>query len=141
MPAIKHLLRIEVQPEKVYQTISTIEGLKEWWTPQVEGSTQEGGEIKFGFGPEYFKKMLVKQITNEKVVWECQKAVEEWIGTEISFQIESKGDGTILHFSHSNWKDYSRMFSQCSFDWALFLRSLRKYCETGSGQPFPDHTK
>ena len=32
MPDIMHLIKIRVSPERVYQAITTAEGIRNWWT-------------------------------------------------------------------------------------------------------------
>jgi hypothetical protein len=45
--------------------------------------------------------------------------------------------GTIVLFTHEGWKEETNEFASCSYTWALFLRSLKLLCETGSGTPYP----
>jgi hypothetical protein len=63
------------------------------------------------------------------------------VGTTITFELEPHNKGCTLMFHHDNWAAYSQEFASCSFDWALFLRSLKMLCETGKGKPFPDFNK
>lgn len=36
MQDIMHLIRIRVPPERVYQTLTTSEGIRNWWTRDAE---------------------------------------------------------------------------------------------------------
>lgn len=138
MPVISHLLHINAAPTQVYEKLSTIKGLCEWWTPDTSGSTEVGRELKFEFGPDYYKILIVEKSERGKLVsWRCTHAVEEWIGTVINLNLEANESGTLLRFEHMGWKETSDMLRQCSYDWALFLRSLKKLCDTGKGQPYP----
>ncbi|MDN5200899.1 SRPBCC domain-containing protein [Fulvivirgaceae bacterium BMA10] len=138
MTDIKHLVKIKASPEKVYKAITTQDGLIAWWTPQVEAAPFLGSIAKFGFGSTYYKKMKIKDLAmNKRVEWDCLEAVEEWIGTKIIFTLEKTEAGSTLRFEHNDWEGFSDMFSQCSFDWGRFLMSLKKYCETGEGKPYP----
>jgi len=139
MPNIHQQLKIKTQPDKVYHAVSTIEGFSNWWTPDTTGSTEVGGMVSFHFGADYYKEFEVMRMEDRVVEMKCLHAVEEWINTKIIFMVEPIEIGSLLRFSHSDWKsDESTMFYQCSFDWAMFLRSLKKYCETGTGLPYPD---
>jgi len=138
MVNIRHKLEIRASTETVFSNLTTQNGLAGWWTPDTEAKAEVNSILRFGFGPTYFKEMKVLALdTGKKIVWRCTAATEEWIGTTISFNIE-KSDKTIVHFSHDNWESQTPMFSQCSYDWAMFLRSLKQLCETGKGLPFPN---
>jgi hypothetical protein len=85
---------------------------------------------------------------------------KEWIGTLISFRLQpsdkksllnsnpevkdqiqqqKKDDKvTLLIFRHDDWKEYTPMFAECNYTWGQFLRSLKLFCETGKGRPWPN---
>lgn len=139
MPDIRHLLRINASTEKVYNAITTQEGLSGWWCPDTMAKPEEDSVARFTFGPEYFKEMKITELKPAKrVKWFCLAAYEEWIGTTITFELQSSGKSTTLAFQHDNWKKYTEEFAACSYHWAMFLRSLRLLCETGKGQPSPN---
>ena len=145
--SIRHRLRIEVPVETVYHALTTKEGLQGWWTPdvEIENGLQQGGILKFGFGPQNQHNQTTLRIEAlhhyDLVKWSCLEANPEWIGTEISFELEPHVKGAVLNFSHNNWQAYTNEFAGCSYAWALFLKSLKRLCETGKGLPFPDFDK
>lgn len=142
MPEIAHLVRIKATPTDVFEKLNTVKGLSRWWTPETSGSAKVGDELTFQFGPEYYKLLTVIKSDKPKLVeWKCNQAVEEWIGTTIHMHLETYEDGTLLRFKHLGWKSHSDLLSQCSYDWALFLRSLKKLCEKGIGQPYPNQAE
>src|SRR4051812_37016531 len=90
----------------------------------------------------------------ELVKWKCIKGTDEWIGTSLSYRLISgdkdsilksypeisdqvdqlkKSNMTLLIFHHDDWKDDTVMFAECSYTWGQFLKSLKLYCETGTG--------
>lgn len=154
MPAISHRLLIAAMPEEVYTALNEPEGLSAWWTPKVIAS---GNSIKFHFGEDYHKEMdIIAQKPYTEITWRCIAGADEWIGTTIHFRLESfdldscpemlgqweqlsgKSNVTLLAFTHSGWTATTQMFAECSYTWALFLRSLKLYCETGYGIPWPN---
>jgi uncharacterized protein YndB with AHSA1/START domain len=140
MKSIYHQLRIAAPAETVYNAITTQEGLAGWWTPETKAKPGIGSIARFVFGPNYFKEMKVTQLQPPtRVEWVCLKGHEEWIGTTITFEIEKDDKGTVLFFHHDGWKEYTRVFAGCTYDWGIFLRSLRLLCETGKGTPYPNH--
>lgn len=139
MKSICHRLLIDASLETVYNALTLEEGLSGWWTPETKAKPEIGSIARFAFGPDYFKEMKITKLEPlSKVEWLCIKAYEEWIGTTLTFELQSVDKGTVLFFHHDGWKDYTPEFAGCSYDWALFLRSLRLLCETGKGRPFPD---
>jgi uncharacterized protein YndB with AHSA1/START domain len=163
MPNICQTLLIGAPAEKVYEAITTQQGLAGWWTPDATASAELDTLARFPFGPTYFKEMKITGLKhNEEVGWTCLKGDAEWVGTNLSFKLQSgdkntllsshpetrgqieqlQGDkGTLLIFRHDNWREETPMFAECSYTWGQFLRSLKLYCETGKGRPWPlQHT-
>lgn len=135
MADIKHKLVIKTAPEKVYEAIITQEGLAGWWCKQTTAKPQVGFVNTFTFG-NYRKEIEVtKLILSKKVEWKCIVAIEEWIGTEIVFDIEEKDGSTILRFTHAGWRAITDTYAVCTYDRAMFLKSLKSLCETGTGTP------
>lgn len=140
--SIYHRLLIKAPAEKVYEALTLQEGLAGWWTPETIAKPEVGSVSRFAFGPDYFKEMRVEELKPySRVQWRCIKGFEDWIGTTLTFELEPHAKGTVLLFHHDGWKDYTPEFAACSFDWALFFRSLRSLCETGKGFPYPGFNK
>ena len=79
---------------------------------------------------------VVELIPSVKVVWECVDGDKEWVGTELTFELEKRENGTFLKFSHLNWAEESEFYGFCNHHWGRFLDSLKSLCETGRGNPF-----
>lgn len=83
--------------------------------------------------------MIIRNlIPNEKVEWQCEIGDKEWVETKLIFEIEEKGDGSVLRFTHDDWIEETDFFASCNYQWGYYLRSLKQYCETGKGTPFQD---
>ena len=135
MTAIRHNVVIKATPEKIYEAITTQEGLASWWAKQTIAKPEVGFTNVFTFGP-YRNEMEVMQLTpNKSVDWKCINSIEEWVGTNISFDIEEKEGRTILRFTHGGWRAVTDTFADCNYNWALFVKSLKSLCETGTGAP------
>ena len=135
MADIKHNVVIKATPEKVYQAVTTQEGIEAWWCKNTTAKPEEGFVNIFIFG-QYRNEMKVTDLVpSKRAAWECINSIEEWIGTTISFDLEEKNGNTLLRFTHGSWRAATDMFAACSYDWAIFLKSLKSYCETGTGQP------
>jgi uncharacterized protein YndB with AHSA1/START domain len=142
MKSIYHRLLIGAPAEKVYEALTTQEGLSGWWSPETKAKPEVGSIARFAFGAEYFKEMKIEELKPlRSVKWLCLKGYTDWVGTTITFELEPHDRGTVLFFHHDGWKEYTPGFASCSYDWALFLRSLKFLCETGKGFPYPDFNK
>lgn len=141
MPDIKHLLIIKTPAHKVYEAVTTEEGLAGWWTKEVKANPEVGGHNEFRFGERFFNKMLITELEpNKKVSWKCIEGEDEWIDTNLFFEIKEKEDNqTELHFAHKDWREQTDFFASCNYNWGWYLRSLKDYCETGKGDPFPQN--
>ena len=42
-------IEVHAEPKAVFDTVATRSGLASFWTSDVEGDEQEGGELTFGF--------------------------------------------------------------------------------------------
>jgi len=136
---INHQVGIKASPEKIYQALTTDDGLAEWWTNDCSGAGNVGSIIKFRFnggGPDF---SVTELVPNKTVRWKHTGSIpESWIGTEILFQLQT-GDGqTFVRFTHSHWAESTDFLAHCSTKWAVFLLSLKDYLETNQGRPFPN---
>ena len=139
MANIRHNLKIDIAPQKVYEAITTEKGLRGWWTTDTSANPKEGFINHFRFGPVYFNKMKITRLSAHKEVhWRCVDGDHEWIGTTVSFTLEEREGATFLKFSHKNWSEESEFFGVCTYHWGRFLVSLKSLCETGKGQPYAE---
>ena len=137
MAAIKHLLFINAPPQRIYTALITAEGIANWWTEQTKISNNVGEINIFNFGERYHNEMkIINLMTDKQVEWECIDGDKEWIGTKFIFEIEEKEDGTVLKFTHSNWKEETDFFASCNYQWGHYMTSLKQYCEKGMGTPY-----
>ncbi|MDD5268973.1 MAG: SRPBCC domain-containing protein [Methylococcales bacterium] len=140
---IIHRIGIKSPATQVYEALTSLEGLAQWWTEEVTGDGKAGGKIKFTFRTRTGELrgtmvMEVKKLDPQKEVrWRCVDGPDEWIGTDITFQLSEQDNQTIILFGHRNWREAVEFTYHCSTKWAIFLLSLREYVETGKGKPAP----
>jgi uncharacterized protein YndB with AHSA1/START domain len=135
MTAIRHNVVIKATPEKIYEAITTQEGLASWWAKQTNAKPEAGFVNTFTFGTFQNEMKVTTLEVNKKVEWLCTSSIEEWVDTSISFELEANAEKTLLRFSHSGWKAVTDTFAGCTYDWGRFMTSLKLYCETGTGTP------
>ncbi|SCE80943.1 SRPBCC family protein [Micromonospora mirobrigensis] len=138
MAEILHRVGATAAAEKVYDALTTRDGLAAWWTTDTTGDVAVGGTIRFRFGePGGFDMKVLDQRPNERVEWEVTDGPAEWIGTRVVFDLKRAGDWTIVLFRHEGWAEPVEFMYHCSTKWATFLVSLKQLVETGAGAPHP----
>ena len=137
MYSIKHLFHIKASLDQVYEALTTIEGLRGWWTIYTEGESVLGKNIQFNFPPYASNTMEVTaQKPNSEVAWTCREGTADWVGTVMHFGLDRNDEMTRIRFSHINWQDNTDFYAQCSYSWGRYLHSLKCYIETSKGYPF-----
>lgn len=79
---------------------------------------------------------ITELIPDKKVSWICLIGDEQWVDTEFHFELSEQNGDTLLRFGHLKWEEQTEFFGHCNFNWGKYLISLKKYCETGEGEPF-----
>ncbi len=141
MSDILHRIGIMAGPEEVHASLTTIDGLKGWWTRDTTGDPDVGGVIAFRFanapGQGGFDMKVLEDEPGKLVLWEVVSGPDEWIGTKVRFELSQEDGFTIILFRHEDWTDVGTFMHHCSTKWATFLMSLKQHVETGTGQPSP----
>ncbi len=135
MEDILHRVVIKATPEKIYEAITTQQGIEAWWCKHTKAKPALGFVNVFVFGQDRSEMKVSELDPGKRVAWECIDSIDEWIGTRVSFDLEQKNEKTILRFTHGGWRAVTDMYAGCNYNWALFMKSLKSYCETGTGEP------
>ncbi len=107
MVDILHRVGITASQDAVYEALTTTEGLTGWWTSDVRGDGDAGGVVQFRFrfddspDPDGFDMSVLEAKPAERVLWEVVDGPGEWIGTQVSWDLRTEGDYTIIMFAHS----------------------------------------
>lgn len=124
-------------PESVYDALTTVEGLRSWWTEDTQGSGEIGGVLEFRFSAGGFDMEVLELEPGERVSWRVVAGPEEWVGTTIDWDLRQSGDYTIVMFHHRGWAEPVEFMHHCSTKWGSFLMSLKAWVETQTGDPAP----
>jgi uncharacterized protein YndB with AHSA1/START domain len=143
MADIRHRVGIAAPQERVYQALATTEGLSGWWMRDVRGDAGVGGKLEFYTrGPEPVAVMEVTDLVpDQRVGWRCVGGPEEWVGTNLAFELDTTDGQTALRFIHGDWRDPVDFMHHCSTKWAYFLLGLKAGLEGGAATPYPDDLK
>jgi uncharacterized protein YndB with AHSA1/START domain len=132
---------MQASSQKVYEALSTTDGLSHWWIVGTTGDPTVGGTLHFRPEGGGFDMKVLRSKPGELVEWKCVGGPDEWIGTEISFQLQFKDDQTVVLFKHAGWKEPVEFMHHCSTKWAVFLLSLKNWIERAEGRPHPYDVK
>ncbi|MCH5719511.1 SRPBCC family protein [Niabella hibiscisoli] len=142
MADILHRIAVKTRDiTAVHHTLTTLEGLRGWWTEDTTGEpgTVEG-IIAFRFMAGGFD-MRVKTVTQNLVEWEVVAGEPQWIGSVIRWELKQVDDYVVILFKHEGWKEATEFMHHCSTKWAIFLMSLKDLIEKLKGSPNPRDVK
>ena len=137
MPDIVHDLPIKAPLDRVFQAVSTPQGLDCWWTERSAGRPVVGAEFELWFAPDYdWRAEVTRCVPGSEFELRMVRADGDWIDTRVGFRLEDR-EGTIwVRFYHTGWpspNEHYRISCNC---WALYLRILRRYLEHGETVPY-----
>ncbi|MEV6560050.1 SRPBCC domain-containing protein [Nocardia sp. NPDC051756] len=134
---ILHRVGVKSSVDEVYAALTTIDGLAGWWTEETRGDSGTGGVVQFRFDGDGFDMKVIDQQPGKKVVWEVIGGPDEWIGTEVVFDLKQEKEFAIVLFKHQGWKEPVEFMHHCTTKWGVFLLSVKSLVETGTGAPYP----
>ncbi|MFF7941773.1 SRPBCC domain-containing protein [Nocardia gamkensis] len=142
MVDILHRVGIKSAVADVYAALTTTEGLAGWWTTDTRGKGSDvGGVLEFRFGAGGFDMRVAELDPGKRVRWEVIDGPEDWVGTQLHWDLAQADDYAIVLFKHQGWKEPVESMHHCSTKWAVFLLSLKSLIETGKGAPEPYDVK
>ena len=142
MADILHRIGAKAPVDDVYDALTTIDGLAGWWTSDTDGDAAVDGVIRFRFDignaePDGFDMRVLEAQSGKLVLWEVVAGPEEWVGTQVRWELVQEEEFAIVMFAHEGWREPVPFMNHCSTKWASFLLSLKEYVETGRGRPAP----
>ena len=133
---------VKQTPEEVFVAVNNV---RAWWSGNVEGETDAlDAEFTYRYQDvHYTKQKITEFVPDKKVVWHIEEAFlnftaepDEWVGTDIIFEITPQGDGTELRFSHRGLVPEFECYEACSSAWGFYVNgSLKRLITTGEGEP------
>lgn len=137
MPDLQHMIAIDAPPAKVYAAVATEAGMRSWWTADSTMDARAGGKAVFGFGRKAttFRMTVDALEPGKRVVLTCQGEPEEWNGTLLTWAIAPQQQGSVLRFTHGNWRAVTEMACFCNSTWGELMYRIKAYAETGVPSP------
>ena len=141
MATILLRMPVEAEPKTVYENLASPDGITGWWSNHTEGSGGVGSIMKVSFpdAPITFDFEVTEETPGERIAWRCLAGPPEWVGTNLSFDIQTDDDGnTSVLFSQEGWTTTEGSFPFIAYSWAQILPRLKALTETGKRDPFFD---
>lgn len=134
-------IAIDAPCRRVFEAITTLEGLVGWWATSATGSGSPGAKFELGFAglDETITWRVDTVVAPSLVAWTCisHTGLPDWDGTKVVFELSEHDTAlTVLKFRHIGLVPELDCFEQCHAGWEHFLPSLRAYAEQGQGTPF-----
>ena len=141
MQDIMHLNKIHAPSERVYQAITTADGIRQWWTRDAAIEPKVGAAGEFGFkGRRFVAKITVEELNPvTRVRWKVVNSA--WPGNDIEFDLKAEGNDTALLFAHRGFPRADEAYASAATRWGFYLLSLKRYLQTGKGTPNPDDSE
>jgi Activator of Hsp90 ATPase homolog 1-like protein len=135
------IIEVAKSPKDVFDHINDV---SKWWSKEFEGSSTKLNDEFVISHPDrhYSKQKLVEVIPNKKVVWLVteselnwlEKDKQEWTNTKMVFNITSKDDKTVLHFTHEGLVPEKECYAMCEQGWNMVIKDrLFKFITEGKG--------
>src|ERR1700680_3522147 len=105
MPDILYRVGIKSSTHEVYKAFSEENGLAGWWSNNVKASPTVGAVDQFSFGDRGFNDMkVIELVPGKRVKWQCADGAKEWMGTELTFDLNEESGVTVVLFARRRSK-------------------------------------
>jgi len=135
-------LEVQASPQEVYAALTV--GIGDWWAApdKVIENVNNTVTFKFSPNPTYWTMRIEKLVPNKTVKFKCVDAkhiheglpdsiLEEWLDTQLEWEITPKGDRTLIRFEHKGLIPTLGCYEICEEGWDhFFMGSLKRYLET-----------
>ncbi|XRG79962.1 SRPBCC domain-containing protein [Rossellomorea sp. GAMAL-10_SWC] len=132
MVNMPHQITINGTPEKVFEAITTTEGIKSWWSTDAKAEPQLGSitEVAF-YNRQAVFQLQVDEIEPGKLLeWTALHDMPAWKGTKIRFELNVNENGaTILNFNHSGFESMEGPYAMINTTWGTLMYILKQYVE------------
>ncbi len=128
MAEIVHSILVQAKPGALYALVSTGAGFEAWWAEDV--TVAPDGAVELGFFGRQTVYRLRSSVLEEdrKAVWLCETG-QEWKGTRLEFELEARGEASLVRFRHRDWARVSEFFVSCNTTWGELMFRLKAAAE------------
>lgn len=139
----RHFIGVNATKEKIFNAISTPQGLQKWWSTNANGIVKEGETLSLIFNELTTLNFKYQEIKpNRKLILTCFDSFKSWNKTQLVFELEEKEGQIFLTLIHGKInEDDIESLTYFSSKWTIYLLSLKQLLETGKGTPYPNELK
>lgn len=126
------LVDVDADKATIVDALTSQEAIRSWWTSDAN-VTDEALDLGFPDAPARFA-LSVDQVAEDSVRWTSQGDFPpHWGSTEVAWQLTDhpRGSGSQVFFSHSGFATSDAMLGHTAYTWAMLLRQLKAYAESG----------
>ncbi len=135
MAIIYHRIPIRAIKSKVFDALTTQEGISQWWTSDCVVKPVVGFVNEFRFGGEaHYRMKVVLLQPGRSVEWKCLNQHDDWSGTQVSFVLTDRGDYTFLDLKHTGFLAENEEYASINYQWGIYLTMLKQFCEGDAQQ-------
>ncbi|MEP6677327.1 MAG: SRPBCC domain-containing protein [Ferruginibacter sp.] len=124
-------IEVSKSPQEVFNHITN--DVANWWGGKdFEGNSKQLNDefIIHHPGAHYSKQKLIEIIPDKKIVWLVtdstlqwlKKDQHEWANTKMIFELTTKGDKTVLHFTHEGLVPEKECYTMCERGWTMVIK-------------------
>jgi uncharacterized protein YndB with AHSA1/START domain len=122
-------IEVAKSPQEVFNCIKEV---PKWWSKDFDGSSAKPGDEFIIHHPNqhYSKQKLVEVVPNQKMVWIVTESrldwlenKEEWTNTKMVFDITTRGDKTLLRFTHEGLVPGEECYVMCEKGWNIIIKN------------------
>ncbi len=134
----EHRITIDESKDAVFEAITTADGLKGWYSPDVSGKSSKGDEVTLSFtqkeGP--FRWKVTEADQGSLVRWECLAGPGRSTGTVATFRLSESGSNrTVVELDHDGFQESDAKLKTCNALWAALMDHLKQFVETKHPEP------
>ena len=136
---LMHLVTIDGDADRIYEALSTTEGLASFWTADSHAEPKVGSIAKFGFHGPVLEMRVDELAPGKRVRWSTNCGFPEWNGTTVTWDIRQAKDGAHeVLFNHDGWPDAlpPSDLASVNYTWGRVVGRLKDYVESGKPVPY-----
>jgi len=145
MFTIENSIQISAPANRVLEALTTKAGIRGWWTTDVDCDL-EAREATFRFEKQAGVMAVTFRLDaadDKRVAMTCIRETNnaDWLGTTLTFSLAPAAGGTRVDLVHAGYPAKNDLYDMCTKGWAFYLGSLKRYLETGKGEPHERPTR
>lgn len=134
----QHELEIEMNatPERVWQALSTAEGIASWFAPVTRVEPGVGGSVFVQWGGGMEGSQRIEAWEPERHLRLANDRAEGAPPSVVNYFLEGKGGSTVLRLVHSGFgpgASFDDEYEATGSAWPVFLKMMKHSVELGSG--------